>query len=106
MKAQKEFVMTPTTAAVTSAISEFFQSEGITFAEKVFYTPEEWQDRGERYCAQSLLVVVYDGEGDVHRAMSLDGMDYKCNQRLQDALAKIGCYFEEGTHWYGGVYPI
>ena len=86
------------------AFTEFFKSEGIKLgSEKVFYTQEEWRARHEEYCNNSKLVVVYDG--GAHRdAMTLDGMNYKLNQRMQDMLNKLGYYFEESTRWYGGVY--
>ena len=95
-----------TTEELQTLLTKFFKKEGLeSHGCQTFYTPEEWKERGESYCCNSKLVVVYDGS-DVRRAMSLDGEDYKLNERMQNMLRAVGCYYEEGTHWYGGVYPI
>lgn len=71
---------------------------------KMFYSPAEWRDRGEQYCREADLIVVYDG-GDMAQVMdAADGG--RAYESLHDALAQIGVYTEAGTNWYSGVYPI
>lgn len=70
---------------------------------KAFYSPAEWEKRGELYCRSASLIVVYDG-GEVREAMTLDAECYKLNAEMQAVLRESGFFFEEGTGWYGGVY--
>lgn len=72
---------------------------------KVFYSPSEWQARGEEYGTKSELIVVYDG-GDHRMAFNMDGECYHTIDELREELAKVGCFFEEATCWYGSVYKI
>lgn len=58
----------------------------------------------EEYCKRALLLVVYDG-GDLREAFMEDEC-YSVNEELDEALKSIGCYFEHGMNWYGGVYAI
>lgn len=88
-----------------AVIERFLKAEGLKVGEGFFASPAEWQERGEQYSRGALLVVVYDGATDLRRACSLDGYDYDLNDRFQTALQAAGFRFEEGTGWYGGVYP-
>jgi hypothetical protein len=74
--------------------------QGLTHAGdcKVFYSPEEWRERGESYGAESELVVVYDGSEARYLAEFNDGM--------ARALEKEGLFVECCTHWYAAVYKI
>ena len=65
---------------------------------KVFYSPEEWRQRGERYGCESELVVVYDGSEARYLAEFNDGMAW--------ALEQEGLFVECCTHWYAAVYKI
>ena len=67
----------------------------------IFYSPQEWAERGEEYGSESELVIVYDG-GDLFDIM--DGYNYTLQDELIKTLAKIGLYFEPCTHWYCAVY--
>ncbi len=71
---------------------------------QVFWAPAVWEARGEKYCTKAELVVVYDG-AEAKYLCSLDGERYDINEEMQQALGAAGLYYEEGTHWYGGVYP-
>jgi hypothetical protein len=90
-----------------------------------FYSPKEWEDRGEDYGKGSKLIVVYDG-GELRPYFNMDacydghcmlmdflvseGKDvsnvkpYDLYENMQDALGKEGLYFEECTGWYAAVY--
>lgn len=84
---------------------------------KAFYSPQEWEDRGERYGTGSVLVVVYDG-GDHRRFFNLDsafvynpvkGHDVACydwHEGMGAALGEVGLYFEECTGWFCAVYEV
>lgn len=70
---------------------------------KVFYSPEEWQERGERYGDGSVLVVTYDG-GD-HKTFF--NYDYECNDSIaamDNALLKAGYNHEPINHWSTAIY--
>jgi hypothetical protein len=90
------------------AIVDFLKKEGLgntgAGSHGVFYSPSEWRQRGEEYGCNALLIVTYDG-GDHRHAMTLDSECYALNERFQDALQKVDCFFEECTTWYGAVYP-
>lgn len=93
---------------------------------RTFYSPKEWEERGEEYARGSELVVVYDG-GDVRPFFSMDAAydldmmlaehyraygksmpaDYKPYRRyeaMREKLAEVKVYPEEGTGWYSGIY--
>ena len=72
---------------------------------KAFYTPEEWKEKGERYGTESALVLVHDG-GDLAPFCNLDYQCYERHEALNQALDKIGYYFESCTHWYAAVYKV
>lgn len=72
---------------------------------KAFYTPDEWLDRGEDYGTHSKLIVCHDG-GDLLPYFSYDGTDYGRNERMVEALEKLGYYAEQCTCWYTAIYPI
>lgn len=93
------------TVTVLNAVHAFAKEHGLTVQPGTVFLPDEWRARGERYCNAALLIITYDG-GDMQRACSLDGCDYKLNDAFQQMLGAtgLGYFFEEGTHWYGGVY--
>jgi hypothetical protein len=70
---------------------------------KTFYSPAEWAKRGEDYGKNSHLIVVYDG-GDVRSFFNMNTECYKFYEEMQDALKKVGLYFEECTGWYAAIY--
>ena len=72
---------------------------------KAFYTPDEWLDRGEDYGIRSKLIVCHDG-GDLLPYFSYDGTGYGRNERMVEALEKLGYYAEQCTCWYTTIYPI
>lgn len=68
---------------------------------RAFYTPDEWQDREERYCLGAELIIVHD-RGDLHTL--LGGEDTESSGILDDLLREEGYYLEAGTDWYHGLY--
>ncbi|MFA5712339.1 hypothetical protein [Mycolicibacterium sp.] len=68
-----------------------------------FYTPQQWQDRGESYGTTSLLVITHDG-GDHAGAFNLDYGDYKFNEELMRRLRDKGMFAEACTGWYSAIY--
>ena len=65
---------------------------------KVFYSPQEWRERGEQYGCESELVVVYDGSDARYLA--------EFNPGIEEVLAREGLFIECCTHWYAAVYKI
>ena len=72
---------------------------------KSFYSPEEWQDRGEQYGLQSKLIVVHDG-GDLAPIFNLDYERYNLHDEMQSKLAEAGLFAEACTSWYTAIYEI
>ena len=69
---------------------------------KTFYSPKEWQERGEKYGTGSELVVVYDG-GDLYSVMSGE-FGYEGEEEIGRRLEEIGVYLEPCTSWCAAVY--
>lgn len=82
---------------------------------KAFYSPKEWEDRGEKYGTGSVLIVVYDG-GDHRQYFNLDaafiwnpilGRDQACyawTEGMNKVLSEAGFYYEECTGWFCAIY--
>jgi len=95
----------PRGEAAYNAIIALLSSRGRLHSggQRVFYTPDEWRARGEKYGLSSVLIVVYDG-GDHAAYFNSDYDCYKCIDEMSDALAKAGLYVEECTSWCAAVY--
>lgn len=93
--------------AAAEAIVAFLRERGLTDhgGGGKFYTPQEWEDRGEQFGLGSLLVVTHDG-GDHAAAFNWDYEDYDLVEDLRLALKTVGVYVEQCTSWYSAVYPI
>ena len=70
---------------------------------KTFYSSAEWKARGEEYCCNAELIVVYDG-GAVAPFFNYDDEYYSLIDIMDQALEKVGLYSEQGTSWYSGIY--
>jgi hypothetical protein len=70
-----------------------------------FYSPQEWEDRGEDYGTKSLLIVTHDG-GDHASAFNWDYERYDVIEDLRLRLKEIGVYAEQCTSWYSAIYKI
>lgn len=72
---------------------------------KAYYSPEEWEDRGEEYGKKSKLVVVHDG-GDLAYYCNSDYGNFDQMGKLEKTLANYGYYIESCTCWYSAIYKI
>lgn len=72
---------------------------------RAFYSPAEWEARGEAHGRGSVLVVVHDG-GDHMGHFAYEREDYEAIDRMADALRPLGLYSEQATVWYSAVYRI
>jgi len=70
-----------------------------------FYTPDEWDERGEQFGLGSLLIITHDG-GEHAPAFNWDYDAYTVVEDLRQELSTIGVYVEQCTSWYSAVYPI
>ena len=85
-------------------IRKFALTHGLTHTGgRVFYSPQEWAQRGEQHATRSLLVIVYDG-ASIRQALSFDGLDYAMMDKLLNHLDAPDIYTEEMTCWYAGLY--
>lgn len=86
------------------AIRAFALKNGLTHTgSRVFYSPAEWQKRGEAYGTESLLIICYEG-AEIKRALSFDGEDYRMMERLSKRLEKLDVFTEEATAWYSTLH--
>lgn len=72
---------------------------------RAFYTPAEWEARGEKYGSGSELIVVHDG-GDLAPSFNMDYCCYESVEEVQKALERLGLYAEQCTSWYSAIYKI
>jgi hypothetical protein len=71
---------------------------------KYFYSPEEWQARGESYGLQSELLIIHE-EGYMTKYCNLVlEEDYAAYELLVEKLSKEVVYVEQCTSWYSAVY--
>lgn len=73
---------------------------------KAFYSPSEWEERGEDYGKGSVLIVCHDG-GDLACFFNWDQADetgYRMINDMQEALDAEGLYAEQCTGWYTAIY--
>ena len=70
---------------------------------KTFYSPAEWNARGEDYGLKSELIVVYDG-GDVSGFFNYDDEQYGSIDEMSEALQQSNLFSEQCTNWYSAIY--
>ncbi len=70
---------------------------------KAFYTPKQWEEKGESYGLKSQLIVVHDG-GDLAPYFNYDYECYGMIEKMNKALQEIGYYAESCTCWYTAIY--
>jgi hypothetical protein len=86
------------------ALRDYCIKHKLTYAgSRVFYTPDQWKQRGEKYGTDSLLVCVYDG-AECRRALALSGEDYRHVDAFAAILNDIDVFAEECTGWYAAIY--
>lgn len=91
--------------ALAEAVARFCQVNDMTFTGgcKVFYSPQEWRDRGEDYGTESVLVICHDG-GDHGRICCWEREDYKMIEKFQEFMKDHGYFCEQCTCWYSAIY--
>jgi hypothetical protein len=82
-----------------SFFGEDFSTGGCT----PFYSPRDWEERGEEYGTHSKLVVVHDG-GDLAYFFDYNQEAYSYMLKMQKALEAAGYYSEACTCWYSAIY--
>jgi len=91
-------------ANVVELIRHFAHANHLGFAEcRVFYSPQEWAERGELYGTGSLLVVVYDG-ASIGDAIEYDRCNYGLIKKLADELSEYGMFITPCTCWYAAIH--
>lgn len=68
----------------------------------LFYSPEEWQKRGELYGEGAVLIVTHDG-GAAAFAFDMRSPVYV---EMQKELEKIGLFMDSLTCWATGIFRI
>ena len=72
---------------------------------KAFYTPKQWEDKGEIYGTKSALIVVHDG-GDLAPYFNDAYEQYHLIDKMVKALEEIGYYYSGCTCWYSAIYKL
>jgi hypothetical protein len=70
---------------------------------KAFYSPKEWQERGEKYGQKAELIIVHDG-GDLAQYFNVDYENVAAQKKMETALEKQNLYAESCTCWYTAIY--
>lgn len=100
--------LTPLGAIARNAVVALLRKDDALFAGgcTAFYSPKQWKERGEEYGTDdhAVLICVHDG-GELGSYFNYDHEQYKRIERMNAALAKVGCYAEPATCWYTVVYP-
>ena len=88
-----------------NAIMAFLNKREMTFTGgcKAFYSPQEWQERGEQYGEGAELIVVHDG-GDLSYIFNLDHGFYDLSEAMDKVIEKSGNYAEAMTCWATAIY--
>lgn len=71
---------------------------------RAFYTPHEWQNRGEKGGAGAELIIAHDG-GDLSYLLREPKLHHLLSS-LTDSLEKAGLYLEPINSWSTAVYRI
>lgn len=100
--------LTPAGRRAAEIIRDYCSKHDLGPGERMFYTPEEWSERGEEYGTDSVLVVVHEA-CDAAIAISMDGAyysnaSYKHFGRLDQQLRSKGMYLEGMYSWCSAVY--
>jgi len=90
---------------IIAIIKEFLAENDLQADEDIFYSKDQWAERGESYGLRSELVVTHDG-GDMAYVMNLDYEMYELNNRFNEHLRKNGYWYESCTGWYSAIYKL
>jgi len=99
-----KFLFTGSGLLAIEVISKFLISNNIKIPDDLrFISKAEWKTLDMPYCNNAELVVL-GYHGKTREVFSLDGLNYKLNDRFQEMLQRHNLWFEEGCSTYGGVY--
>jgi len=98
--------LSPLAIQVANKIIDLANEHGLRVppTHRIFYTPQEWDQRGEDYGTDSMLIVVHDGD-EIGALFSYDHECYAFIESTDAALKAIGAYAEPCTMWYTAIYP-
>lgn len=95
--------------AAAQCIVDFLYQHHLTYTGgcALFVTPTEWAERRFAVCQKAALVLVFEGS-EAGRVLSFDyaltQRDYELNEKLGQALARLGWFVECGYSWCAGLY--
>lgn len=69
-----------------------------------FHTPEEWRARGERYCTEAELILVF--EGGLYRLLNGYSGGVKLYEEFERLVNGFGYFYRMGNAWNLGFYPM
>jgi len=72
--------------------------------DELFYTPEEWDERGGLYGLSSKLIITHEGDY-LAPFFNLDYGSYNAFDEMYDALQEINFWTEGCTCWYSCALP-
>lgn len=72
---------------------------------KAFYSPKEWEDRGEIYGISSELIICHDG-GDLAHIFNMDYENYDLYEEMRVKMNLVDMFVEQCTSWYSAVYKV
>lgn len=97
--------LAPKAKIAALAILQFLQELKMTETGgcRAFYSPKEWEARGEEYGQKAALIVVHDG-GDLARFFNYDYRAYDMIDEMSKRLDQAGAWAEQCTSWYTAIY--
>lgn len=71
---------------------------------RAFYSPKEWEEKGNQYGQGALLIVVHDG-GDLAPFFNQDYGDWVRFDRQTRTILRVGgVYTQSCTSWHSAIY--
>lgn len=71
--------------------------------QRAFYSPQEWDRRGESYGLNSILIVSFDAS-DLSLFFAYEEEQYSLIAQMDAALAASKFWAEQCTLWYAAIY--
>jgi hypothetical protein len=89
---------------IAKLINAFLDERGQNDTGNKMYSPKVWEERGEDYGTNSLLIITHDG-GNHAPFFSHDYSADAAMEDLRSYLEDRGVYVEQCTSWYSAIYP-
>ena len=89
---------------IKAIVTKHAKKSGISLTDVSFYSPKEWDARGESVGQGSLASVTFEGE--LYDAMNYNEFGSNIAEKIRNDLGEYGLYFEQGYAWSLHVYPI